>query len=476
MRERPIPAVATALLAPLCLCFAAEAVQSRSTAPTPSPPSASDAPAPGGLVVVPERDPKFDTGEKVQSAEEQAGRFLSEQKLRRGFNPDSRLYIAIGTHSYMMPLDSPASVDGLRDEAFWLAMLDAKEKIVGFMGTKVQAVMERRVRSISATGELGPEVPGDDAYASAETYRKLEDLMKGEVDSRAAAAMDGKDKRQDLAKQVVLDERFKQAVRSACEGEVAGAQAFRTFESIGDDGSAETAVVLATNDTSRELVRALVGGGPAPSDLPGESISLWAEQVGAKNLLYTHGAHVRTNERGEVVLVAFGQSTPQNGNALLKNEARAHARLSARVAAQLFLGDLIEAQAQRESVSAVKVFQDASESAARSKDLLRQLRARARDVELAGGDERHTWTYRHPLAKFDTHGYVYEFSLSGAEAANELRRQMEGIAPSKGGGGVRPPAPGAAPPKPWNGSSGAGAPGQILPNATKGGAGASGRF
>jgi hypothetical protein len=475
MRKPSFSDRAIAAIVPLSLCCAALATQADVR---PSPPASGAAPAPGGLVVVPQRDPAFGTGQKVRSAGEQAREFVRSQGLQTGFNADSRLFIGIGIYSFSLPADRPASVDGLRNDAFWIALLEAKSQIVGFMGKLVAATMERRVASSSTTGELGPATSSDDAYVSPAAYELLERLLKAEVDSRTAEGKSPGPTRDGLLRSVVMDERFEQAVRSVCKGEVAGAQAFRTFESVEPDGSAEVAVVLATNDTSRDLVRSLLRGTPAPRDIPAERIGAWAEQVGDMNLLYTHGAHVRTNEQGEVVLVAFGQSTPQNSNPRLKNVARSSADLNAALAARMFIGDLIESQAERQSLSSLKVFDDAREENRGKQEMLQQLKASAGPVTLEGGQSRHVWSVRHPRAEVDTHGCVWEFSLSGAKAAKELRQLMDDLAPSKGGPGARAVAPSAPPtarPGPA-GSSGVGAPGQLLPRATKGGAGAPGRF
>lgn len=462
--------------------------------------------AAGGVqVVIPQQDVRFGTGQSALSALDQAKQFLLERKLEQGYDAENRMFVAVGTWSFSLPKagdpdDTRSGIDWIRQDAYLMALMDAKRRMAEFMGNTVSAMLERRIRNGSA-GRLAPPEAGDAAVASPSTVDKLDRLLQAEVDKRlaevdpaakvaadakakeaesaAAAAKAAEARRRELAQKLVLEQDFAAAVRLFCRAEVGGAQSYRTFESV-KDGSGQIAVVLVTNETSRELTRALLGRGRAPKDLPGVSVAEWARQMGDQTLLYTHGAHMRTNQTGEIVLVAFGQATPLFDAPEYENSTRQEAVDSAYLAARLFVGDLIAAESSREGGSGVKLYADRSRRAEDTRTAVDEVRLKAEDLDIKGGQPVHMWSLKHPKSEATTQGCVLEISLSSAESANELRKMMDDLAPSKGGAGVTTlPQPASGEPGGGSGSSssGAGAEGQLLNKPkSRGGAGAPGRF
>lgn len=460
----------------------------------------------GGIqVVIPQKDPKFGTGQSAKSALQQAKAFLRERDLEEGYDSDGKIFVAVGVSSFALPKaanpdDKRSSIDWIRQDAFLIALMEAKRKMAEFMGTTVSAMLERRVRNGSA-GRLAPPEPVDATVVTPSTVDKLDRLLQAEVDKRlaevdpaakaaddarakeaqdqAAAAKAADERRKDLAKKLVLDQDFKATVELFCRAEVGGTQSYRTFESI-KDGSGQVAVVLVTNETSRDLARALLGRGRAPTDLPAGKVGKWAETIGDDTLLYTHGAHMRTNEKGEVVLVAFGQATPLFDEPELEDAARREAVVSALLAARLFVGDMVESETSRETGSTIKVYADRSRAAQDDRLMCDRIRLKAEALDIQGEQERYSWSLKHPQSEATTQGCVLEISLSAAEEANELRKLMDDLAPSKGGAGVTtlPESPSGGPAGgSTSGSAGAGAEGQLLNRPkSRGGAGAPGRF
>ena len=454
------------------------------------------APTAGGVVVeVVQNDPKFGTGSKVVDAKKQASNFLTERKLKPGYDAPNNLYIFIGSEPIAVKADD-ASFNDARQDAFMIALLDAKQQMAEFMGVRVKAEMEKIVKS-GTPGQFTPsEASKSDGIMKALLTKALvivndaanKELMKRGLEKEGS----GKDaKAVDRAKEleaarkkaadIVMDKSYKEFASISSRAEVSGAQVYRSFESIEAGKKGTVAVILVFSDSSKELTRALLGKGLAPKGVANMNLNDWVTGLGDEVLLYTQGAMMRTDEHGEVVLLAFGQASPIREDEDLAKEAEDQARERAQLAARLFVGDFIQSNSDSERGFDLKKFKDIanSDEYKSAKKRLAVIKSSSAELKLGGGPPIHTWSAKHPMSDVTTQGCVLKFSLSAAEAANALRDTMDSLGGSKGGEGVtsRPPQePNATQSPTKKGSStGAGAEGDLIVRPI-GGAGAPGQF
>lgn len=473
-------------LATACLAFISLAA---AQAPGSAPPA-------GGVVV--ERDPRAGIGAGAeQSARQQLNAFMKERGLKPGWNQEAGLFIAIGSDAISKPCGE-AGFANSRSIAFDMAMMNAKRELARFIGTEVERQLDRIVAQ-APEGELSRVVPEDTGPVPRELVEKglavLHDTVDAQLDEWAKTAgtknadqiAQEKARRleeREQAKKLIMRKEFKDTLNLFADTAISGMQAYRTFESTGKKGG-EIAVVAAYSKASGELALALLGKGAAPKGaIPDKSIEQWVEDLATTDLLYTQGAQIRTDKNGEVVIVAFGMSTPQYDDPDLNQEARDIASEQAFGAARLLVGSMVESHVNSSRGQTVEKYSDEYSKVKDTSRRLATLKERAQKLVLRGGAPIRQWEEQHPCIKDGvlTYGTVIKFSLSGAQAANELGDLLKSMDGWRGGKGVtsRPPkAPsGSGPGKPAPGNtSGAGVEGELNPGGTsgpKGGAGASG--
>jgi hypothetical protein len=285
-------------------------------------------------------------------------------------------------------------------------------------------------------------------------------------DNTAEREQLAKDMRDRAAKLFATDE-FMQATEVAAQAEIGGLQAFRYFESGSSSGTAPSIAVVAVYSPKAAKVQlALLGKGPAPTDMPKTSVGSWAEELGKEVLMYTHGCQPRTNEKGEVVLVAFGQVTPisnrpDRGRALDRAATRAFGE------ARMFLGEYVQALDTDMLASTVQEYVDEPSIVRNESQYMSKIESRAEELKLPGGLNVCDWEYEDPATGKTTYGVVRVFSVSQALEANKILDMMKKAGGAAGGRGLSnaKAPPGAA-------SSGASSPKGT--GNTSGGAGAAG--
>lgn len=414
-------------------------------------------------------------GESVpgdKSARERARDYLASKGLNEGWNAEKRLWIGIGSAT-IAQLPGKPEWDVARYLAFQKACADAKTKAVERMGAAVAASME----SASKTGtDLNEAKKKAFADANQEGARqlgvidKVAAIIEAEVDKeykarvpdataeptpeeKAAREDAAARRRRELTQDLLKDARFRSAVSVVAKEELCGMQCFRTFEEIPPGKQGTIAVIMACNDASLALAAALMGKNPVPpAGAPGTARSdtkAWANALDRKTLLYTMGCQIRQNEKGEVVLVSFGQSTPTVDDEDLQDDARDGASLTAFEEARRFVGELVETRGTLSREQQMRIYrQEGMEGVDKEvsvrKDQARDFAAKSEALMMRGGEDIREWDQRHPLSQVPTFGVIRVFSLSGALAALDMREDMQAVGGSKGGAGVVAPAGGKA--------------------------------
>jgi hypothetical protein len=445
--------------------------------PAQEPGGASQA---GGVALQFEKDYSKDYGTAVaapEDAEESAKKYLAEKgwSIGRNGTPETGFIVVVGKGPIVA--GDASSFDQRRRQAAKEAMLQAKKAMVQYLAAEVETSTKFKyvegtppMDDIAAATSVAPKQPGALAKVKAILDHELDKQLKSRnidpslktPEERAKAEEEARK----AARQILGSTQFRDAVTIAAEHELSGLQAFRTFESTGSGGTGKIAVVCAYSKKSADLQKALLGLGSAPSGVPQQPITKWAEVQGADVLLYTHGVQVRTNEKGEVVLVGFGQSTPVGKSERQLDAASKKAKVQAMGELRRFMGELVAtAESDMEASSYADFADDTSEFKSEAQ-YQEEITAKAAGLKMPGVLEAWSWTKQHPASERQTKGCVLVWAVSEALEANALRDRLKAAGGASGGAGIsgKRPAPTApsAPKAPANTgpSSGSGAEGE----------------
>jgi hypothetical protein len=434
----------------------------------------------GGVAVQFEKDYAKDYGTAVvaqEDAEESAKKYLSEKGWSIGRNGASETGFIVVIGKGPIVAGDAGSFDQRRRQAAKEAVLQAKKAMVQYLAAEVETSTRLKyaegtppMDDIAAATSVAPKQPGALAKVKAILDHELDKQLKARNIDPSLKTPEERAKAEEAvkkaAKQVLGTTQFKDAVMIAAEHELSGLQAFRTFESAGSGGTGKVAVVCVYSKKSADLQKALLGLGSAPSGVPQQSITKWAEGSGADVLLYTHGVQVRTNEKGEVVLVAFGQSTPAGKSERLLDAASKKAKVQAMGELRRFMGELVKtAESDMEASSYTDFADDTSEFKSEAQ-YEEEIVTKGASLKMPGVLEAWSWTKQHPQSDRPTKGCVLVWAVSEALEANALRDRLKAAGGASGGAGIstkRPAATAAPTPKaPASGqpSSGSGAEGE----------------
>ena len=443
--------------------------------PAPAPPPKLPAPAVaasattpqsavvGGVTVEYQADYGSATASDSKDASDQAQEFLASKGWVEGKNPNG-MFVAIGKASLPCGSDS-GKFDECRRQAFSQAMFSAKRSLANYLALEISASMsstyregdvlkqltQSRAQQTSAPRGLTQKVALlansfiDEELKSRGVNFGEEQSAQAEAERKRAADLARKD-----AEQLISSSEFKSAVNVAAMTDVSAVQAYRTFEYIAPGAKGSIGVVAIYSEKSGQLQQALLGLVDLPAGAPKEAIGKWAAAQGASTLLYTFGVQPRVDEKGELVLVAFGQGSPIGNSERQLDAAEQKAGIDAQRAARFFLGELVASEQQQVEASTLKDFSDNSSTYQSQSSYEELMKATADKLSLPGGNRVYRWKLRHPLSDKTTVGAVYVFSVSEALNANKLRDQFKAAGGAAGGKGIstkRPVDP-APPSKP----------------------------
>ena len=372
-------------------------------------------------------------------------------KVGRNGDPKTGFIVQVASAPIVKGSNTDAvSFDQRRRQAAKEAMLQAKKALVQYLAAEVSTEMKLKYVEgtpplsdiAAAQAKQSPAEPGAIAKLSAIMNFEIDEQLKKrgidpslktpEQQAKAAEAA------KQAAKEVMAQTDFSDAINLAAEHELSGLQAFRTFENMGSNGEGKIAVVAVYSRKSSDLQRALLGqtGGVAPKGTPSDPVSKWAESQGPDVLLYTHGVQMRTDEHGELVLVAFGQSSPLSLSARTASAAEKKANVQAYGEMRRFLGELVASAEIDREASSLKEYADQTSEFKSESSYSEMVSARAKKLEMPGVlPAPYTWAKQHPQSDRETQGCVLMLSVSEMVNANELRKLFKAAGGAAGGAG-----------------------------------------
>jgi hypothetical protein len=361
----------------------------------------------------------------------------SKPGWQEGWDFNSNRFIAIGNGTIPVP-PSHRDFDQARILAFSKAMLDAKAKLAQSMGVKVsndiaQSFSEPNIeQAFSEIQEKALSQPSALNKAKKLIHNELDDLLKERgVDP-------GNPKAGIEVKKLLSSEKFNKTIQATCRAEVDGLLVYQSIETMNNanDGG-NVAVIVVFSKKSEQMARAILGKGDAPKAGSGKAtLKEYINSLKTHQLISTFGVKPRTDEKGNLNLIAFGQSTPRTSSTSSANFARKKAGVNALGYLRSFAGEMVSGFETMDQSDSFEEFEDDMEDYAVTDTAVSITKARAEKLNIVGAFPARYWRAKDPRSGKTVVGQILVWSLGSAKNANALRDQMNSIGGSKGGAGV----------------------------------------
>jgi len=356
-----------------------------------------------------------------------------------GYHKDTDRLIAIGSATIAVKSSDGAFDFGeARAIAFEEAMMDAKKQLANMLAMSVSTSVTSSRASKRGTNKppkaapsnAGPVSMGEKISALANSY--MDEALNSQGITPGQAT-------EEQIKEVTRRKDFQAGLKTAAAAELYGAYAWRTFEEINPGKKGRIAVIVMCTAKSKQMALAMLGEGEAPT---GKAKTSNFEHVSELHdngtLLYTFGVRQRTNENGELCLLAFGQAAAEGDGDWDIEDAEGYADDAAISALRMFAGEALVTSRDAKRGATLKGFADKSEEYTNTSMRKESIKSVADTMPMPGAMPLTYKTEIHPLVG-DSNPIVvrvYEWNLSSARDLADLAKQMNSVGGSAGGKGV----------------------------------------
>lgn len=361
-------------------------------------------------------DQAMDTTQETRTARKLAREWLSSKAWVRGENSDGS-FVAIGTAAFSGKSTNSSLA---RSNAYQLAALKAKNELAEFISKQIST-------DVAASVKEGSIPEG--------TTVSRRDIIQNLVDAVRPVGADATS-----ASNVLNSTEFSNAVRTVARAEVSGTSVSNSFETITPAGDGAFAVVLRFTSTSRQMAVAAMGRAQAPRNENLAEAYSWAKEQTETQLAQTYGAKLFRTPNNEVCVLAFGQADVNGSSENAFDIAAEKAKTAADGELRLFVGEFVDSEAILSRRSSIKEIAQSGTEYQDVEGFQKNLQARAKSLQFQGVKPIREWEAK-PDGSKPIAGVVMMWSVSGADTANALRKQMEHVGGSQGGKGRRDVAP-----------------------------------
>lgn len=391
--------------------------------------------APGSAPVELSDEAGMGYAELAPSAGDLASEVIASKGWIQGYDTQSGKYIAVGVGAIPVAPSHPAFGQE-RAQAFKKAMLDVKTQMAGYMAAEVS----RQISDVYAEPNLEAAIKEQAAQAEKEpgVMDKSIALINAELDrllEERNVDMSQPKKIQAEVKQILVSDTFSDAIQASAKAEVAGLQVYKIIEAA-KNNTGEVAVIAIFSPKSKQMAAALLGKGPAPMSKAKTPISTYAQGLDPIALISTHGVKPRTDENGNLTLVAFGQAFPRTSSSTSINGARNKAKTQALGYLRSFAGEMVATRESSDDASTFQEYADGTSEYASSDAYEKSMSARAASLRMPGISTVRSWKAMDSRSGKMVVGTIIMWNLGSAKDANALRDQMTSLGGSKGGAGV----------------------------------------
>ncbi|MBO5308962.1 MAG: hypothetical protein J6C40_13250 [Lentisphaeria bacterium] len=350
---------------------------------------------------IPEENPAAVAGieqiSKTENTEDLMHSYLQKKGWNEGENTLSNgdvIYVATGIGVIQAPRSHRNYLDS-RTAAFSKAFLQAKGKLVQFRAGKVQSAMVSNYAEGSAVSSAKQPSQEDVIQKKVLTLieAKLDNALRAEGIEPEKATTQQKEA---CAKKVFAQEEFAKLILAQAQADICGLQAYRTFEGTGPNEKGEIGVVAVWSKKSQAFAYALGAGSAMPA---GKSKKTLAEQLPKTDAekLNTFGVKQVLNEKGEYILLSFGQAGAVTTSRRAQLAARSKSEVYARAQFGEFVGEKTAIVQPLLNAESTKEFEDASEAYENESGFAEKIASVSKKVDISGASVFTSWTVRHPI-------------------------------------------------------------------------------
>lgn len=350
---------------------------------------------------IPEENPAAVAGieqiSKTENTEDLMRSYLQKKGWNEGENTLSNgdvIYVATGIGVIQAPRSHRNYLDS-RTAAFSKAFLQAKGKLVQFRAGKVQSAMVSNYAEGSAVSSAKQPSQEDVIQKKVLTLieAKLDNALRAEGIEPEKATTQQKEA---CAKKVLAQEEFAKLILAQAQADICGLQAYRTFEGTGPNEKGEIGVVAVWSKKSQAFAYALGAGSAMPA---GKSKKTLAEQLPKTDAekLNTFGVKQVLNEKGEYILLSFGQAGAVTTSRRAQLAARSKSEVYARAQFGEFVGEKTAIVQPLLNAESTKEFEDASEAYENESGFAEKIASVSKKVDISGASVFTSWTVRHPI-------------------------------------------------------------------------------
>jgi len=356
--------------------------------------------------------------------------FFADKGYTEGINSrDSGgdIFIAVGIGTIQAPRNSNAYMRS-RINAFDKAMLAAKKQMVEYIGIDIQnTVVNDYAEGESPAYRRKREADASAALETPDLLEKTRMLVSAKLDQllREEGVDLTKPVPPETVKKAVTSDVFEKFTRSVGTTRVVGMQPWKVFEESPDGAKGQIGVVAVYSEKLHKMADALYRGQYAslPQGTPRKPV---AKQIpkDERVLLTTFGVQQRTDENGQLVLVAFGQGVPRTQSTRSVDAAYDKAKLDAMSQLRSFAGEIAAVESEAYQYENVNEFEGGMEQFENEEYFRDKVQTKAGALKIAGIQKIHRWKAVHPLTNQPVVGVVIAWSPSGARHASQLASQM----------------------------------------------------
>ena len=381
---------------------------------------------------------------KSKTAKQMAQDVMRGKGWSNGYDAKSGKLVIIGSSVISAKADDPSSFGDSRAMAYEEAMMDAKQKMAESMAIVIEASatsssMSRK--SSRAASNEGNE--GNEESASKEapgTVDKLQMLASSYIDesliNRGIDPNGDSAEVEEAVKEIRRSKEFKSGMKAAAMTELGGVFAYQVFEEVAPGKRGSIAVIAMSTPKSKQMAQAMLGLGEAPVGKSKNSNYEYIESEGDA-LVYAFGVRPRTNEDGELCLLAFGQATAEDDDDWSYEDAEGYAEDAAITNLRFYCGEALSSERDSSRGQTLQQFADKSEAYTNTSQRREKVASEAAKLSLPGMVNIYSAQVYHPLCNgAPTAVVVYEYKISAARELAQLAQEFAKTAGSQGGAGV----------------------------------------
>ena len=343
--------------------------------------------------------------------------YLASRGWAMGENtrPDgSVFYISVGQGVIAAPRDSRTYMTS-RLIAFEKALLEAKKEMVQYMESRVT----KEVLSEYQEGAQGDSVtPGSDKSESMLVGAVNDELAKQGVDARSAEAPA-------KVRELLSSSTFRSSIRTVAQARILGLQVFKSFEASPSGRQGQIGVICIHSDKLQEMAEAMWTGAPVPPQSPKPPL---IEQIPSEHevLLSSYGVQQKTDEQGNLVLVAFAQAKPVSFSVNSENAAYDKAKTNALGLLRQFAGESAHVATSTKNAESIREMEGSAIDYSNETTYRSQIQSYAEEMSISGVAVLKRWSVIHPLTGEKVVGVVCSWSPRAAQRASQLKQRVSG--------------------------------------------------